>query len=109
FFIAGALFGRQLVSHVQSFRRWYAPLLLICGVIIAVWTQCDLHPYTLRGSIPFELAKPLTNEPEVGRLLLMVLACAGLVGFAAIIPDKSRILEYLGRNVIAIYLLHAFL
>ena len=44
--------------------------------------------------------------PGVGRLVVMALGLAGLVGFCALVPARSRVLEWLGRRSLAIYLLH---
>lgn len=108
FFIIGSLYGFKLLKIIKNHRQWAWGWFILAMVATVTWTYYGLSPINFRGSEPYESYRALTNEPEIGRILLQLLALIGLIGFCALIPQRSKLLEHLGRNVFAIYLFHGF-
>lgn len=109
FFILGSVYGFNLLRSINQHRKWAWCWLAVAIVGVIVWTYYGLNPITLRGSEPYLTYRAFRNEPEMGRVLLWVVALMGIVGFCAVVPRKARSLEYIGKNVFAIYLFHGFL
>ncbi|WP_266031236.1 acyltransferase family protein [Brucella intermedia] len=109
FFIFGSIYGFDLLQSIDRHRKWAWCWLAAAIVGVTVWTHYGLNPITLRGSEPYLTYRAFKNEPEMGRALVWLVALMGIVGFCAIVPRKSKPLEYLGKNVFAIYLFHGFL
>ncbi len=109
FFILGSIYGRSILLIIARNRHVAWIWLAVAIVATLIWQSYGLHIWNQRGSMSYQAITALTHEPEIGRALLMLIGFLGAVGFCAIVPLSSRLLEYLGRNVFGIYLLHAFI
>src|SRR3954462_10989901 len=62
----------------------------------------------LYGSKSYLLAPVMSHAPAMGRGLVLVLSLVASIAFLALVPMKSRLLEYLGERSLSIFLLHGF-
>ncbi len=106
FFIFGHLYGKQTIAWAGRHRAGVALLFAATMAIVLFWRWNGLDPAALTGSHDYGGAPPTPLLPGVGRLVVMALGLAGLVGFSALVPARSALLEWLGRRSLAIYLLH---
>lgn len=106
FFVLGHLYGQQLVNMAQKRRALFACLFAAAMLVVAFWLRHGLDPAALTGSHDYESAPPDSSFPALGRLLVILLGLAGLLGFSALVPRQWRALEWLGERSLSIYLLH---
>lgn len=108
FFILGHLFGRVLIDQAQQHRKQAIALFLSAISLISIWAMLGLDPSSLFGSKSYALVSSLKQAPLIGRAMLMLIGLGALIGFCALMPARNKMLQYFGRNIFAIYLLHGF-
>jgi fucose 4-O-acetylase-like acetyltransferase len=106
FFVLGHLYGPQLIEMAQKRRVLFAALFVAAMTAVTFWWWHGLNPAALTGSHDYDSAPPDGSFPGLGRLLVIVLSVAGLLGFSALVPRHSKVLEWLGERSLSIYLLH---
>lgn len=106
FFVLGHLYGLQLVEMAQKKRVLFACLFAATMLGVTFWWWHGLDPAALTGSHDYDSAPPDAAFPGLGRLLVIVLSVAALLGFAAVVPRRWKALEWLGQRSLSIYLLH---
>ena len=106
FFILGHLYGKPLIAAAGRNRPTFILIFVAAMAIVVFWRWNGLDPAALTGSHDYDGAPPAPIFPGVARLVVMTLGLAGLIGFSALIPARSRALEWLGQRSLAIYLLH---
>jgi len=73
---------------------------------VTVWWLNGLDGSTLTGSHDYDSAPPFLAYPALGRLLVLSLSLAGVLGFCALMPARSTILQWFGERSLSTYLLH---
>jgi fucose 4-O-acetylase-like acetyltransferase len=109
FFILGHLYGMRTIDMAQRHRIAFAGLFVIAMIAVLFWWQNGLDAAALTGSHDYDGAPPDELYPGAGRVLLMLIGVAALIGFSALVPRMWRPLEWLGRRSLAIYLIHGLL
>ncbi|MBE7185448.1 MAG: acyltransferase family protein [Methylobacterium mesophilicum] len=108
FFVFGSLYGRQILSWVADHRKLGIAFVVLMAVTV-LWHLNGLEGTSLRGSFDYAAVSVFTDHPMLGRALVMLLGLCGALTFPALVPEKNRALEYLGRRSLGIYLLHGAL
>ena len=108
FFLIGSLYGKAMLGQIRRHRNVAWLGLALSTVAIIIWTRYGLHEWNLVGAFPYFYYAALPHYPATGRLLLMLGAIFGMMGFCALVPKSCAPLEYLGQRVISVYLLHGF-
>jgi fucose 4-O-acetylase-like acetyltransferase len=106
FFVLGHLYGLRLVETAKKHRLMFSCIFAATMLMVTLWWLHGLDGSALTGSRDYGSAPPSGSFPGIARLLLIGLALAALMGFSAIIPSKSAVLEWLGARSLSIYLLH---
>jgi fucose 4-O-acetylase-like acetyltransferase len=106
FFVLGHLYGLQLVELAKKHRLVFSCIFVATMLVVSLWWQHGLDGSALTGSRDYDSAPPSSSFPGMARLLLIGLGLTALMGFSAIIPRRSAILEWLGERSLSIYLLH---
>lgn len=106
FFIIGCLYGRDILKWSKRHKRKAWLLLPFMVAVTTIWTVYGLNERNLTGAWAYTQYTALTNFPAMGRLLIMLTAYIGIIGFCALVPQKWRPLAYLGKRSITIYLIH---
>jgi fucose 4-O-acetylase-like acetyltransferase len=106
FFVLGHLYGLQLVTLARRHRLAFACLFGLSMVIVTVWWANGLDGSALTGSHDYDSAPPFLDYPGLGRLLVLSLSLAALLGFCALMPARSTMLQWFGERSLSIYLAH---
>ncbi|MBN9066194.1 MAG: hypothetical protein J0H60_06870, partial [Rhizobiales bacterium] len=106
FFVLGHLYGMQLVALARRYRLASSCLFGLSMLIVTVWWLNGLDGSTLTGSHDYDSAPPFLAYPALGRLLVLSLSLAGVLGFCALMPARSTILQWFGERSLSTYLLH---
>jgi fucose 4-O-acetylase-like acetyltransferase len=109
FFLAGYVWRQRILDLVSRARvLWGVSFVaLMAGVVI--WSQHGLDQAVFYGSESYDKAAVWTAFPALGRLGLMLMSAAALLGFMAIMPRKSQWLARIGRRTLTIFVLHGIL
>jgi fucose 4-O-acetylase-like acetyltransferase len=107
FYLFGHLYGFRLIElKVVSTRVWvFACVASGSMVSFLVWKGMPVN--TLYGSFPYPISYEI--KAMVLRGLMLVNSALILISVANIIGRSNQLLAYLGRNSLAVYVLHGFL
>lgn len=106
FFVLGHLYGLPLVETAKKHRLVFACIFAATMLVVTLWWQHGLDGSALTGSRDYGSAPPSSAFHGLARFLLIGLGLAALIGFSAVIPRRSTVLEWLGERSLSIYLLH---
>jgi fucose 4-O-acetylase-like acetyltransferase len=106
FFVLGHLYGAQMVALAGRHRLAFSCLFGLAMLAVTVWWLNGLDGSALTGSHDYASAPPFPAYPGLGRLLVLLLSLAGVMGFCALVPDRSAMLAWFGERSLSIYLLH---
>ena len=106
FFVLGHLYGLQLVALARRHRLAFSCLFGLSMLIVTMWWANGLDSSALTGSHDYDSAPPFLAYPGFGRLLVLSLSLTGVLGFCALMPARSTILQWFGERSLSIYLLH---
>lgn len=109
FFVLGHLYGAQLVALAARHRLAFACLFALAMLVMTVWALNGLDSSALTGSHDYDSAPPFPAYPALGRLLVLVLSLAGVLGFRAVVPRRSAVLAWFGERSLSIYLVHGLI
>jgi fucose 4-O-acetylase-like acetyltransferase len=109
FFVLGHLYGSQLVALARRYRLAFSCLFGLSMLAVTVWWLNGLDGSVLTGSHDYDSARPFTSYPGFGRLMVLSLSLAGVMGFCALVPDRSTVLAWFGKRSMSIYLLHGLI
>lgn len=106
FFILGHLYGLPLVETAKKHRLVFSCIFAATMLVVTLWWYQGLDGSALTGSRDYGSAPPSSSFHGLARLLLIGCGLAAVMGFSAIIPGRSAVLEWLGERSLSIYLLH---
>jgi fucose 4-O-acetylase-like acetyltransferase len=97
------------VALAGRYRLALSSLFGLSMLIVTVWWLNGLDGSVLTGSHDYDSAPPFSAYPGLGRLLVLSLSLAGVLGFCALAPNRSTMLAWLGERSLSIYLLHGLI
>lgn len=109
FFVLGHLYGSQLVALAGHHRLAFSCLFGLAMLAVTVWWLNGLDGSALTGSHDYGSAPPFPASPALGRLLVLALSVAGVLGFCALVPGRSTMLAWFGERSLSIYLVHGLI
>ncbi|MHA6686699.1 acyltransferase family protein [Mesorhizobium sp. A556] len=109
FFVLGHLYGAQLVALAGRYRLAFSCLFGLSMLMVTVWWLNGLDGSVLTGSRDYDSAPPFPAYPGLGRLLVLSLSLAAVLGFCALVPSRSTVLAWFGERSLSIYLLHGLI
>jgi fucose 4-O-acetylase-like acetyltransferase len=108
FFVAGALYGKLLLSKIQPSRFSQALSLSILGTIAVLVYLSQLNPFWLYGSLSYSQLK-VSMPVGVGvRILCLFISTLGIYAIFVGVKSLNSCCVQLGQNTLAVYLLHGF-
>lgn len=109
FFVLGHLYGAQLVALTGRHRLAFSCLFGLSMLVVTVWWLNGLDGSALTGSRDYSSAAPFSGYPGFGRLLVLSLSLAGVLGFCAVVPRRSTVLAWFGERSLSTYLVHGLI
>lgn len=109
FFVLGHLYGARLVALAGRHRPAFSCLFGLSMLLVTLWWLNGLDGAALTGSRDYSSAAPFPAYPGLGRLLVLSLSLAGVLGFCALVPSRSTMLAWFGARSLSIYLVHGLI
>lgn len=109
FFVAGHLFGGRMLSKSARQGRWQRLMLLlvILGGAASLFVL-DVQNHWFYGAFPYSSLGVAGWEACLTRFGLIVVAAACTFAFIGLVPSSRGWLSTIGRNSLAVFLLHGF-
>lgn len=109
FFVAGAIYGKQVWSFMSLHNPLrYAALLLLPVIAVAIH-QYGVSNVWLYGSFRFDQLNVSTAPGIVTRAALILAASAASLAMFATIPSAKTIITKAGRNSLSVFVLHGLI
>ncbi len=104
FFVAGHLFGAQMLRRSRALGAW--SWLVGLAALAAGWIASGTQPGWLRGNLGYDALGVGTVEGVVGRAATLALAGCAIWLLLLTVPARQAALEALGQRSLSIYALH---
>lgn len=108
FFLAGHLYGREMISFVMKQRYVFGALFIVVMAGIGWWSFHGLPKNSFNGAVGYAMISVFQDAPAAGRCVALCLSVLALMGFIAWVPTKMAKLAYLGQRSMVVYILHGY-
>ena len=108
FFLAGYLYGREIISLVNKQKLVFGALFVVVMIAIGWWSFHGLPKNSFNGAVGYATISVFKDAPAVGRAVALCLSVLAVLGFIAWVPTKMAKLAYLGQRSMVVYILHGY-
>lgn len=108
FFVAGALYGKEILVKIQQSHFSKVLSLSLLGLIAILVYFTQLNPFWLYGSLSYSQLKVSIPVGIGMRLACLLISSLGIYATFVWIKSLNQHFVHLGQNTLAVYLLHGF-
>ena len=108
FFIVGCCYGKQIIALIQGAKRSTLMAIVIIFGIVALVSLSKINPFWLYGSLSYQQLQVSNVDGILIRMGCLLVSSLGVWAVFSLSRSMGQRGVQLGRNTLAVYLLHGF-